>query len=102
MPSALRRVKDAVKTLPVVGPALKDWHDLRKFKKRQARDRLNLEILRSGGDPPGGWKIGHEPTIRCNLPCFFCYQGESRRRRREDLDPDEVIKMYEDMTTGRH
>jgi radical SAM protein with 4Fe4S-binding SPASM domain len=93
--SALRKLKDVVKTLPGVGPWLKDWHDLRKFQRRQARDRRNLEILRSGEETPGGWKIGHEPTIRCNLTCFFCYQGESRSRRRKDLGADDVIRIYE-------
>jgi radical SAM protein with 4Fe4S-binding SPASM domain len=95
LPSALRRIKDAVKTLPVVGPALKDWYDLYKFQRRQDADRASLMTLQDGGEPEGGWKIGHEPTIRCNLTCFFCYQGESRARRRQDLSADEVIKLYE-------
>lgn len=97
MPSVLRKLKDGIKTLPGIGPTLKDLHDLAKFRRKQERDRVNLATLKEGKEPPGGWKIGHEPTIRCNLSCFFCYQGESRARRREDLAAEEVIRIYEDI-----
>jgi MoaA/NifB/PqqE/SkfB family radical SAM enzyme len=95
VPGALRRLKDGIKRVPLLGPALKGLRDERRFQSQQTRYREQLARLRRGEDPGSSWSVGHEPTIRCNLRCSFCYQGDSRGRRRDDLPPEEVIRCYE-------
>jgi MoaA/NifB/PqqE/SkfB family radical SAM enzyme len=95
MPGPRRRLKDLVKRVPGVGPALKGLRDSGRLRQRRARHRHVLAALQRGEDPGGGWQVGHEPTIRCNLRCYFCYQGDSRARRRAELAPAEVIRIYE-------
>ncbi|OGF64707.1 MAG: hypothetical protein A2Y62_14730 [Candidatus Fischerbacteria bacterium RBG_13_37_8] len=43
---------------------------------------------------PHYYVVGHEPTIRCNLKCKMCYQGDTRTLRKEELNTEQVLTIY--------
>lgn len=46
---------------------------------------------------PPYYIVGHEPTIRCNLKCKMCYQGQTREYRTKELDKNELIMISENL-----
>ena len=44
---------------------------------------------------PDSYELGYEPTIRCNLKCKMCYQGQTRALRRSELNTKEVLSVFE-------
>lgn len=55
--------------------------------------RKNGQEVRAGA----AFSIGHEPTIRCNLACKMCYQGDFRQDEEgtKELTLDQIIAVYD-------
>lgn len=60
------------------------YHKLSRQKHQEAR----------AGSP---FSIGHEPTLKCNLACKMCYQGDYREDDGgiKELALDQIIAIYE-------
>lgn len=88
--------KNLVKNIPLAGEILKNFYD----KQREKKLILRIKKFLKGDLPfvysaPPKYFLGHEPTIRCNLKCEMCYQGQTRSLRLGELDTKEVLKIYE-------
>lgn len=88
--------KNFVKNIPFAGKILKNIYDKRREKNLILRIKkfLKNELLYVKS-APDNYFLGHEPTIRCNLKCEMCYQGQTRSLRLGELDTKEVLKIYE-------
>ncbi|MHB0869793.1 MAG: radical SAM protein [Chloroflexota bacterium] len=85
-------------------PALFGWlyqpYADHQFRKRQ--DYLSSQYHRLLQDgqmvrPGTAFSIGHEPTIRCNLACKMCYQGDFREDESgvRELTLEQMIAVYD-------
>lgn len=89
-------MKNIIKKIPLLGKTLKIIHEKRQEKALQTKIKQFIaEPLPHVDTTPEKYSLGHEPTIRCNLRCKMCYQGETRSLRQEELGPEEVIKIYD-------
>ncbi len=72
----------------------------RQFRKRQSYLSTRYqELLKDGQQVPAGtaFSVGHEPTIRCNLACKMCYQGDFREDESgvKELSLEQMIAVYD-------
>ncbi len=70
------------------------------FRKRRSYLAARYRQLQRDGRavPPGtAFSIGHEPTIRCNLACKMCYQGNFREDEAgvRELTTEQIIAAYD-------
>lgn len=88
--------KNLVKNIPFAGKILKEIYDKRREKALILRIKkfLKNELPYTKEAPPK-YFLGHEPTIRCNLKCEMCYQGQTRALRLGELSTVEILKIYE-------
>ena len=89
-------LKDIVRSLPFVNRLAKRYYDDKNERKtdRKIKDFFSGNGLAYTESVPEKFKIGHEPTIRCNLRCSMCYQGQTRALRRSELTSEEAQAMY--------
>jgi MoaA/NifB/PqqE/SkfB family radical SAM enzyme len=93
----LNKVKKIIKKIPLASGAAKLLYDWRQEK------RLEDRVKRLGGSgnlpftdkAPEKYRVGYEPTIRCNLKCKMCYQGQTRSLRRSELNTEETFRIFE-------
>lgn len=88
--------KKIVKKLPFINTFSKLIYDSRrerKLNKRIKRFSAQKE-LPYATEAPTKYSVGYEPTIRCNLKCKMCYQGQTRSLRRSELSPDEAQEVF--------
>jgi len=93
----LTKFKKNIRKIPVVSGLAKlvyDWRQEKRLRKKVAG------FLATGSPPyvsiaPPQYTVGYEPTIRCNLRCKMCYQGQTRALRRSELGTDEVMEIFE-------
>lgn len=88
--------KNIVKNIPFAGKILKNFYDKQREKKLILRIKKFLKNeLSYVKNAPKSYFLGHEPTIRCNLKCEMCYQGQTRSLRLGELDTKDALKIYE-------
>lgn len=90
------KIKKSIKKIPVVSWAAKLVYD--GLAHRQLKSKIKKFLARElpfSEKAPLKYAIGHEPTIRCNLKCKMCYQGQTRALRRSELATDEVLEVYD-------
>jgi len=90
-------IKKIIKKILIVAGVFKLIYDWKNEKKLQKRIK---EFLKNGELPyvneaPDKYAVGYEPTIRCNLKCKMCYQGQTRALRRSELDKEQVLSVFE-------
>jgi MoaA/NifB/PqqE/SkfB family radical SAM enzyme len=93
----LIKFKKNIKKIPVVSGLAKlvyDWRQEKKLRKK-VDDFLAAGSLPHTNIAPPQYIVGYEPTIRCNLKCKMCYQGQTRALRRNELNTSEVIEIFE-------
>lgn len=71
-----------------------------QFRKRQSYLSSQYHRLLRDGEtarPDTAFSIGHEPTIRCNLACKMCYQGDFREDETgvKELTLEQMIAVYD-------
>ncbi len=71
-----------------------------QFRQRQGYLSTRYRQLLQDGqevEPGTAFSIGHEPTIRCNLACKMCYQGNFREDESgvKELTLDQMIAVYD-------
>ena len=71
-----------------------------QFRKRQRYLSTRYQQLLQDGQavqPGTAFSIGHEPTIRCNLACKMCYQGDFREDETgvKELTLEQMIAVYD-------
>lgn len=90
----LRKIIRKTPFLSAPAKLIYDWRQERKLEKKVRKfaqtDRLPFE-----DEPPSGFGVGHEPTIRCNLRCKMCYQAQTRSLRQDELSTNDIFKIYE-------
>ena len=91
------KITEIIKKIPLFGAATKIFYDYQREKHLMSKidnflkhDRLPFDTI-----APPNYSIGHEPTIRCNLRCKMCYQGQSRALRKSELNTNEMSKINE-------
>lgn len=91
------KLKALIRKLPVVAGWAKKIYDWRLENETRLRVRkfLAQKELPFVTEAPKYYSIGHEPTIRCNLHCKMCYQGQTRSLRGEELPTEKVLAIYE-------
>ncbi|MEA3398221.1 MAG: radical SAM protein [Patescibacteria group bacterium] len=91
------KIKKIIRNIPILSGIIKKNYDRWQEEKLQMRIRefLAEKELPFVDTLPPFFGIGHEPTIRCNLKCKMCYQGQTRNLRQDELSPAEVQKIYE-------
>jgi len=96
------KTKNIVKKLPFFGAISKIIYDYRreKFLDKRIKKFLTNNDLPFANKAPCKYAVGYEPTIRCNLKCKMCYQGQTRALRRSEMSANEVIKIF-DKLRGR-
>lgn len=88
--------KNFVKKIPFANKILKEVYDKRREKALVLKIKKFLKNeLPYSKNTPLEYFLGHEPTIRCNLKCEMCYQGQTRNLRLGELNTKEVLKIYE-------
>ncbi len=92
-----KSLKKIVKKIPLVGAAAKLVYDWRQEKKllKKVDNLLRGGVLRFTDRAPERYAIGYESTIRCNLKCKMCYQGQTRAERQSELDTNQVLAAFE-------
>lgn len=70
-----------------------DWNNERKLQKR-IKNFLKNRNLPYTDKAPEKYSVGYEPTIRCNLKCKMCYQGQTRALRRNELTASEAAVVF--------
>lgn len=90
-------VKNIIKKLPFLNYFSKIIYD---YRREKSLDKRIKNFLAGGKLPfsdkaPEKYSVGYEPTIRCNLKCKMCYQGQTRALRREELNTEEVSTIFE-------
>ncbi len=92
----IKILKNTIRKIPVLAGFAKLAYDWRKEKKLQSGIKAFLKsaFLPFTDKAPDFYSVGHEPTIRCNLRCKMCYQGQTRELRREELDTDRTLAFY--------
>lgn len=89
-------VKNIVKKLPLINTISKIIYDYRRefFLDKRVRNFLTKKELPFANKAPEKYSVGYEPTIRCNLKCKMCYQGQTRALRRNELNTSEVAFIF--------
>jgi MoaA/NifB/PqqE/SkfB family radical SAM enzyme len=100
MPAFIQLAKKAVKARPELFGWLYQPYSDHQFRKRQSHLAATYQRLLEGDPKVGagvGFAIGHENTIRCNLACKMCYQGNFREDETgvREITLDEIIAAYE-------
>ncbi len=93
----MSQLKKIIRKIPGLSGAAKLVYDWRQEKK--LREKIK-KVLAAGYLPytsiaPPQYIVGYEPTIRCNLRCKMCYQGQTRALRKSELGTDEVMEIFE-------
>jgi len=93
----MKKIQKIIRKIPVVADFSKIFYDWRKENKLQKRIKA---FIKSGKLPfskkaPVEYRLAYEPTIRCNLKCKMCYQGQTRALRREELSTADSFKIFE-------
>lgn len=93
----MRKIKKIIKKIPIINRLAKNFYDRKKEKEETTAitNLLNSKKLSYAATPPPCYSIGYEPTIRCNLKCKMCYQGQTRALRREELNTEEVLSIFQ-------
>lgn len=89
--------KKIIRKIPFLAQAAKniyDWLAQKKLKNRVTKF-LSLSDLPFVKKAPDSYSIGYEPTIRCNLKCKMCYQGQTRILRQEELTKEQSMLIFE-------
>jgi MoaA/NifB/PqqE/SkfB family radical SAM enzyme len=100
LPSAMNGImfsaKKNIRQYPALARWLKKTYDWRSERKtwRRIDEFLKNKDLPYTKTPPPQYVIGHEPTIRCNLKCKMCYQGETRVLRGDELSTGQILEIY--------
>ncbi|NUQ57075.1 MAG: radical SAM protein [Candidatus Paceibacter sp.] len=89
-------VKKIIKKLPFLSSFSKIVYD---YRRERALDKRIRNFLAGGRLPfsdkaPEKYSVGYEPTIRCNLKCKMCYQGQTRALRRNELAANESVEVF--------
>ena len=89
-------VKNIIKKLPFLSSFSKIIYD---YRRERALDKRIRNFLAGGKLPfsdkaPEKYSVGYEPTIRCNLKCKMCYQGQTRALRRSELSSSEAVDIF--------
>lgn len=89
-------VKNIVKKLPLISTLSKIIYDYRRetFLDKRVRNFLTKKELSFANKAPEKYSVGYEPTIRCNLKCKMCYQGQTRALRRNELTASEANVIF--------
>lgn len=89
-------VKNIVKKLPFISTLFKVIYDYRRetFLDKRVRNFLTKKELPFANKAPEKYSVGYEPTIRCNLKCKMCYQGQTRALRRNELTSGEAAVIF--------
>ncbi|HEX2987951.1 MAG TPA: radical SAM protein [Chloroflexota bacterium] len=100
MPSISQFAKRAIAGKPALFGWLYQPYADYLFKKRRSYLAARYqELLHSDQRAEAGtaFSIGHEPTIRCNLACKMCYQGDFREDEGgvKELTLDQMIAVYD-------
>ena len=69
-----------------------------RMRRRNARDFETWQQTEALGKPDGRpVGISHEPTLKCNLSCSMCYQGDLRFKTdvAEELSTKEMETLYD-------
>lgn len=93
----MKKAKKIIKKIPIISGAAKliyDWKNEKKLNER-IKKFLENEKLPFSNKAPDHYELGYEPTIRCNLKCKMCYQGQTRALRREELGTQEVLRVFD-------
>lgn len=92
-----RKIKKIVKKVPFIAGTSKlvyDWKNEKRLQKR-IKNFLKNKNLPFTDKAPESYELGYEPTIRCNLKCKMCYQGQTRALRREELNTAETLNIFD-------
>ena len=92
-----KALKKILRKIPILGEKAKifyDWNRERQLKSR-IKNFLKRDELPFSAAAPDFYSVGYEPTIRCNLKCKMCYQGQTRALRRAELETNEVLSIFE-------
>lgn len=89
-------LKNIVKKLPFINTLAKVIYDYRReiFLDKRIRNFLAKKELPFANKAPEKYSVGYEPTIRCNLKCKMCYQGQTRALRRNELNTSETADIF--------
>lgn len=90
-------IKKTIRKIPGLSGLAKLVYDWRQEKRLQKKVKkfLTAGSLPHASIAPSQYIVGYEPTIRCNLRCKMCYQGQTRALRRSELGTDEVMEIFE-------
>src|SRR3989338_5999650 len=89
--------KNVIKKIPVLRLLAKLFYDWKQGSSLDKRIKkfINRKHLPFTEKAPDKYAVGYEPTIRCNLKCKMCYQGQTRALRRSELDKNQVLSVFE-------
>ena len=92
-----KRAKKLIRKIPFLAAVAKIFYEWRMEKKLESRIKafLKRKELPFTDTAPDFYSVGYEPTIRCNLRCKMCYQGQTRALRREELDTNGILSVFE-------
>lgn len=92
----LSNIKIFIRKLPFIAGFTKRIYDswLENMMRQRVKKFLVLSKLPFTDRAPVIYSVGHEPTMRCNLRCKMCYQGQTRAQRGEELTTEEVLIVY--------
>jgi len=93
----MKRLQKIIRKIPVVSGFSKivyDWINERKLQKR-IQTFFKAGKLPFSKKAPDEYRLAYEPTIRCNLKCKMCYQGQTRALRRQELNTNDSFKIFE-------
>lgn len=89
-------LKSTVKKIPFLNSVVKPFYDEVRERSRQRKIKQFLQKeLPFTVSPPPFYSVGHEPTIRCNLRCQMCYQGQTRALRQNELNAQDILRSYQ-------
>lgn len=91
-----RRLKTFVRRISWLSRPIKIFYDswLETKTRQRVKKFLSQKELPYTKAPPPHYTVGHEPTIRCNLRCKMCYQGETRDLRQSELPSEQIMTVY--------
>lgn len=90
----LKKIKKIGRKMPGIAlvKVFYDWW--REFKLQSRIKRFLSNELPFVDSAPPSYGVGYEPTIRCNLKCAMCYQGQTRALRQSELSSEEVLDVF--------
>jgi len=96
-----QQIKKIIKTVPIVSPSAKLFYDWRRNRQVTARVKKFIQAsdLPFQTVAPPIYEVGYEPTIRCNLRCKMCYQGENRNLRQQELSAEQILEVFKKMSS---